>query len=54
MRINQIRSVLYTPQWTARAKAELTEHLAETRRRIEEAGLDVSVVDEAIKVTRTL
>jgi prevent-host-death family protein len=36
------------------ARAELAERLAEIRRRVAEAGLDESVVDEAIEAVRRL
>lgn len=36
------------------ARIELAERLAETRQRIQEAGLDPGVVDEAIEAARRL
>jgi prevent-host-death family protein len=39
---------------TERARAELTEALAQARSTVSEAGLDVGVIDEAITAARRL
>lgn len=39
---------------TERARAELTEALAQARSTVSEAGLDVGVIDEAIAAARQL